>query len=466
MKHPVPDYLQHLVDSLREDRRGALADYIPVLAQADPERLGIALATVTGRLHSAGDDETEFTIQSVSKPFAYAAALQDRGLDAVDARVGLNPSGEAFNELSLEAESKRPDNAMINAGALAVHQLLVGPDAGRQERLDRLVGFMSTLAGRRLEIDRETFESEMATSDRNLSLAHMLRSHGIIQDRAEDVVAGYIAQCAVRVTVRDLALMGACLASGGVHPLTGERVLPSLVCRQVLSVMSSSGMYDAAGQWLVNVGIPAKSGVSGAVLGALPGQVGLAVFSPRLDEVGNSVRGVEACRRMSEDMDLHLMEGDSLGGTVVRFARREGDTVLLHLQGVIRFGGGEAVVTAMTDLGTGPAGGGRAAWSEHDYPEWEDAPHGDVAAEAGDRRPVDAADPETARAAATGDGSVHEAAACAVAEDGLPIRTVVLNLERVDRVTAVGRRLIDEGVDRLRADGVAVEVVDPDGLLG
>ena len=158
------------------------AQYIPVLAEADPDRLGIALATPTGRLHSAGDADVEFTIQSASKPFTYAAALVDRGFAAVDRQVGLNPSGEAFNELSLEAESHRPDNAMINAGALAVHQLLVGPEASRKERLDRAVEIMSLLAGRRLAVDRETYESEMAVSDRNLSLGHMLRSYGVLQD--------------------------------------------------------------------------------------------------------------------------------------------------------------------------------------------------------------------------------------------------------------------------------------------
>ncbi|TFI48477.1 glutaminase A, partial [Micrococcus endophyticus] len=221
------------------------------------------------------------------------------------------------------------------------------------ERTERAVSLMSTLAGRRLRVDERTFESEMANADRNLALGHMLRSHGILQDRAEDVVAGYIAQCSVMVNVRDLAVMGATLASGGIHPLTGDRVLSSLVCRQVLSVMSSAGMYDAAGQWMAHVGIPAKSGVSGAVLGALPGQVGIGTYSPRLDPFGNSVRGVEMCRIMSEDLDLHIMEADAIGSTVVRSVRREGDTVHLHLQGVIRFGGGESVLAAMTELGTG-----------------------------------------------------------------------------------------------------------------
>lgn len=399
MQHPVPDRLRGVLESLRHLDHGEVAQYIPELAKADPDAFGVAVATVTGRLHSAGDDETEFTIQSISKPFAYAAALTDRGAETVDSFVGLNPSGEAFNELSLEEDSHRPDNAMINAGALAVHQLLVGPYAGRQERIDRVVSLMSALAGRRLRIDHPTYESEMATADRNLALAHMLRSHGILHDRAEDVVAGYVAQCAVRVNVRDLAVMGACLASGGVHPVTGERVLDSRVTRQVLSVMSASGMYDAAGEWMTDVGIPAKSGVAGGVMGALPGQVGLGVYSPRLDEHGNSVRGVEVFRRLSEDLNLHLMEADPLGATVVRSVRRQGDTVLLHLQGVLRFGGAEAVQAALVE----------------------------IAAEAPER--------------------------------------VLLCVERVDRVTDVGRRMVQEGIRRLREDGIAVDVEDPDGLL-
>ena len=399
MQHPVPDYLRGVLESIRHLEHGEVAQYIPELAQADPRPLGAAVATVTGRLHSAGDDRTEFTIQSIAKPFAYAAALADRGVETVDRFVGLNPSGEAFNELSLEAESKRPDNAMINAGALATHQLLVGPYAGRQERIDRVVSLMSTLAGRQLSIDHATFESEMICADRNLALAHMLRSHGILHDRAEDIVAGYVAQCSVRVTVRDLAVMGACLAAGGVHPLTGERVLGSIVTRQVLSVMSASGMYDAAGEWLTDVGIPAKSGVAGGVMGALPGQVGIGVYSPRLDEHGNSVRGMEFFRRLSEDLNLHLMEADPLGATVVRFVRREDDAVRLHLQGVIRFGGAEAVQAALVEI-------------SQERPE-----------------------------------------------------RVVVSFERVDRVTDVGRRMVQEGIRRLREDGLTVDVEDPDQLF-
>ena len=391
--------MQQVLDEVRGDDAGAPASYIPELAGADPDRLAFAVVGPRGRVRSVGDDDVEFTIQSISKPFAYAAALTDRGTETVDRFVGLNPSGEAFNELSLEEESKRPDNAMINAGALATHQLLVGPYAGRQERIDRGVSLMSTLAGRRLEVDHATFESEMGVADRNLALAHMLRSHDILHDRAEDIVAGYVALCSVKVTVRDLAVMGACLASGGVHPITGERVLRSLVTRQVLSVMSASGMYDAAGEWMTDVGIPAKSGVAGGVMGSLPGQVGIGVYSPRLDEHGNSVRGVEFFRRLSEDLNLHLMEADPLGATVVRFVRREDDAVRLHLQGVLRFGGAEAVQAAMVEIGQ----------------------------ERPDR--------------------------------------VVVSLERVDRVTDVGRRMVQEGIRRLREDGLTVDVEDPDELL-
>ena len=338
--------------------------------------------------------------------------------------------------------------ALGAAGALYRRTLLVGPEASRKERLDRAVEIMSLLAGRRLSVDWETYESEMAVSDRNLSLAHMLRSYGVLQDSAEEIVAGYVAQCAVLVTAKDLAVMGACLATGGIHPMTGERMLPYIVARRVVSVMTSSGMYDAAGQWLADVGIPAKSGVAGGVLGALPGRVGIGVFSPRLDEVGNSARGVLACRRLSEDFRLHLMDGDSLGGTAVRFVEREGDRVFVHLQGVIRFGGAEAVLDALTDLDTGAEKPG-TGWDAAVYPRWQEA----------------AAD-SAALAAATSGGAVHEAAAVAARDenDG-PIRTVVLNLTRVDRIDDVGRRLIAEGVRRLQADGVRVEVEDPERIL-
>jgi len=395
VRNPVRDYLLEVTDGLADVRDGAVADDIPALAAADPDRLALAVTTVGGRSYSVGDDDVEFSVQSISKPFAYAAALLDRGAEAVDAVVGVEPSGEAFDELSLERGTHRPRNPMINAGAIAVHGLLDASAPGG--RVGRVLDVFSALAGRRLVVDEEVHASEMATADRNLALAHMLRSYGLVTAEAHDVVDGYTRQCSVLVTVRDVAVMGATLASGGVQPLTGERVLPTAVARRTLSVMLAAGMYDAAGDWITHVGIPAKSGVSGGLLGALPGQAGICSFSPRLDAQGNSVRGTLAFRRLSSDMGMHLMEAERLGETVLRERRDDGDQVRYALQGVVDFTGAEHLLH-------------------------------ELAREQG-RSPV------------------------------------VLDLSHVDRVTDVGRRMVLEGLRRLRLDGRQVALVDDGEVL-
>lgn len=350
MRTPVPDYLRDLVDELRDQDDGALADYIPALATVDPDEFSVALTTVDGRTYSAGDDEREFSIQSISKPFAYAAALQDRGFDRVLQAVGVEPSGEAFDEISLEKGSHRPKNPMINAGAIAAHHLLVGEGASVQERVDRVVDFCSRLAGRRLHVDDDIFDSEMQGAERNLAIAHMLRNYGIMEADAHDVVAGYTAQCSMMVTARDLSTMGAALANAGVQPGDDDQVVSGAVARQTLSVMAAAGMYDAAGSWLAEVGIPAKSGVSGGMLGALPGQVGIGVLSPRLDSSGNSVRGLKACRRLSRDMGLHLMEVEPQGSTVLRSIRESSGRTIVELQGLVHFSGAEIVLHRLQEV--------------------------------------------------------------------------------------------------------------------
>ena len=214
MHTPVPEYLQEVLDALAGDDGGEVAQYIPDLAAADPDGFGLALATVAGRTHAAGDADREFSIQSVSKPFAYAAALMDRGFDTVLGSVGVEPSGEAFDELSLEKDSHRPKNPMINAGAIAVHQLLAGPGATVGQRVERALGFFSRLADRPLSVDDSVLASELETADRNLALAHMLRNHGVIDGDVHEAVRGYTAQCSVLVTARDLAVMGSVLAAG------------------------------------------------------------------------------------------------------------------------------------------------------------------------------------------------------------------------------------------------------------
>ena len=346
MRSPIPDYLRGVMAACADDRSGAVADYIPELARTDPEQFGLCVATVDGQVYDAGTSHTPFTIQSISKPFLYALVLEQHGLAEVLRQVDVEPTGEAFNELSLEEGSGRPLNPMINAGALLVHTL-VGADPAEREQ--RIIDGLSAFAGRRLDVDEAAYRSEVETAFRNYAIANMLRSHDTLSEAPEQVVAGYTRQCAVRVTTHDLALMAATLANGGVHPVTEEQVVGPEVVRQVLSVMLTSGMYDAAGEWTSTVGFPAKSGVSGGIIGALPGQVGIAAFSPRLDEHGHSVRAVEVCRRMSAEMGLHLMDAPQPARATIRRTHavtladgREAAFYALH--GSLQFAGAERLV--------------------------------------------------------------------------------------------------------------------------
>lgn len=347
MKTPISDYLAEILDAVRADDSGEVASYIPTLAQADPDQLGVAMTTVFGRTYTAGDADTEFTIQSMSKPFAFAAALWEHGEDDVEKIVGTEPSGEAFNELSLESGTHRPKNPMINVGALAIHQMIGDPGDSWTVRRDKLVKFFSALAGRQLRVDEDAFESEIGSAHRNLSIAHMLAAYNMIDTNPEDVVRGYTAQCSILVSTRDIAMMAAVLAAGGVSPVTGAQVVARPIVRQVLSVMATSGMYDEAGEWFTEVGIPAKSGVAGGILGALPGQVGLAAFSPRLNDHGNSVRGTALFRRLSNDMGLHLMDAQAIGSRALRAVVSEKGRSVIQIQGPINFTAAEIVVNRL-----------------------------------------------------------------------------------------------------------------------
>ncbi len=301
---PIDALLDDVWRQVASNDDGEVASYIPELAKADPATCGIALATLDGQVYSAGD-LVPFSIQSVSKPFVYALALADRGPDVVLARVGVEPTGDPFNSISLDDRSGRAFNPMVNAGAIVTTALVGG--ATRAAQLERVVSGLSAFAGRDLDIDDVVFASEQETGDRNRAIAYLMRSAGLLDDDVEEQVDLYFQQCAVLVTARDLAVMAATLAGGGVNPLTGEQVVPREAVASVLTVMATCGMYDYAGEWLHRVGLPAKSGVSGGVAAALPGQLGLGLHSPLLDERGNSVRGVAAAELLSHRLGLHLL---------------------------------------------------------------------------------------------------------------------------------------------------------------
>lgn len=313
---PVQAFLQQLHARLAGQEAGRVASYIPELAKADPRAFGIVIATVDGHVYEVGDTRQAFTIQSISKPLVYGAALEDCGPERVNRAIGVEPSGDAFNSISLEAGTGRPRNPMINAGAIAATALVAGRDA--HAGLQRILATLGTYAGRPLAVDEAVFASEDATGHRNRAIGHLLRNFEIVADDPGPALALYFQQCAVRVDCRDLALMAATLANGGLHPLTGQRAVRSEHVGTVLSVMSTCGMYDFSGEWACRVGMPAKSGVGGGILAVLPGQLGIGVYSPALDERGNSVRGVLACEALSRELGLHGLQPPRAAAGAVR----------------------------------------------------------------------------------------------------------------------------------------------------
>ncbi|MEV5607594.1 glutaminase A [Streptomyces sp. NPDC052225] len=302
---PLTGLLDRVRAHLRDLDDGEPASYIPELGRVDPTLFGLSLCTLDGQVYGSGDTAVPFTAQSVSKPFVFALALADRGVDDVLARVGAEPSGEAFNSIRLEPGTGRPPNPMVNAGAIVTSSLVAG--ATPDERFARILDGLGAFAGRPLAVDEAVFASERATGDRNRALAYLMHNAGSLTGDVEEQLAVYFRQCSVLVTCDDLAVMHATLAGGGVNPVTGERVVAPRHAQHVLAVMATCGMYDASGQWMLRVGMPAKSGVSGAIGVALPGQFGIGVFSPPLEEKGNSVRGIAACHLLSDQFGLHLM---------------------------------------------------------------------------------------------------------------------------------------------------------------
>ncbi|MGI5166922.1 glutaminase A [Spirillospora sp. CA-253888] len=365
---PVQALLDELHGRVRSVTEGTVATYIPALGNADPALFGLALATVDGHVYTAGDAATPFTIQSVSKPFVYALALHDRGLNAVLAKVGVEPTGEGFDAIRLEPGTGRPLNPMVNAGAIVTASLVTGDDYG--QRFQRISDGLSAFAGRELRLDHGVLASEERTGDHNRALGYLLRNAGALEGDVDEAVGVYFRQCSVVVTARDLAVMAVTLASGGVNPVTGRRVVGADTCEHVLAVMATSGTYDFAGEWLLRAGLPAKSGVSGGLMAALPSQLGIGVYSPPLDRRGTSVRAIAACQELSSRFGLHLMRpvnrttpvlhrflrGDALGSQRTRrhaereILRREARAIAVcELQGDLGFAAADVAVRTMSE---------------------------------------------------------------------------------------------------------------------
>jgi glutaminase len=281
-----------------------VASHYPPEMEREAHRFGMAFYHIDGTYWHHGDCEYPFPLHSISKVFTYALALEDNGREKTLKHVGVEPSGDPFNSITFDEVNNRPFNPMINAGALVAASLVHGKD--REEKVERIVEKLRLYAGNPdLHVDEEVLEEELGANDRNLGLSYIMRNLGMISGDVEENSAVYLSACSVRVTGRDLANMAVTLAYGGMNPITGERALAQTHVRDVMTVMAMCGMYNAAGEWAYDVGIPAKSGVSGGIMVAVPNYFGGAFFSPGLDRYGNSVRGVNICRDLSRRFGLH-----------------------------------------------------------------------------------------------------------------------------------------------------------------
>lgn len=316
LRSAVSQTLEQIHTRCAANRDGAVADYIPELAKADAQRFGISMVSAAGARYSIGDATLPFTIQSVSKPLTFCIALQLFGRDRVLEHVGVEPSGDVFNAIVFDPRTNRPFNPMVNAGAITITALIYEAlgDASFNYIMERL----SAAAGRKLAMSEEVYRSEAETGNRNRAIGYLLKNAGAIKGLSEPAVDLYFRQCAILVTAEDLATIGATLANIGTNPVTNEQVFDLAAVRHTLSVMLSCGMYDYSGNWIFDVGVPAKSGVSGGIMGVVNRQLGLGVYSPRLDERGNSVRGISAFRLLSEELGLHTFEWSNFGSQYLR----------------------------------------------------------------------------------------------------------------------------------------------------
>ncbi|WP_414543162.1 glutaminase A [Nostoc sp. CCY0012] len=303
---PLLAVLNDLHSQYKSLNEGTLANYIPELAKVNPDLFSICIATVDGKIYQVGDYQQTFTIQSISKVFAYGLALEDHGRDYILTRVGVEPTGDAFNAIILDEPSKRPYNPMVNAGAIAITSLIKG--SGPTERLNRVLEMFQRYTGQDALVDISVFTSERSTGHRNRAMAHLMLNFGMIDHNIEEALDLYFQQCAVMVNCPDLAVMAATLANKGINPVTGKQAVNNLYIKDILSVMYTCGMYNFAGEWAYKIGFPAKSGVCGGIMAVVPRKMGIAVFSPLLDVRGNSVRGVKVCEELSQRLQLHLFE--------------------------------------------------------------------------------------------------------------------------------------------------------------
>ena len=283
-------------------QEGANADYIPALAEVDPNIYGIALVTPDGKVFTMGDVKSEVSIQSISKVFTMALVMDEKGPDSIFNNMGVDATGQVFNSIvAIEQYKGAEMNPLVNAGAITATSMVLGDS--REEIWNKILNYYNAFAGRELTVNKEVFDSEAATNQRNQAIASLMYAYGHIKDNPAQATDIYTEQCSVNVNARDLAMMAATLANGGRNPVTDKQVMREENVAEVLAVMATAGLYDDSGQWLYLTGLPAKSGVGGGIIAVSPGRFGIAVISPPLDAAGNSVRAQRAIADISNALD-------------------------------------------------------------------------------------------------------------------------------------------------------------------
>jgi glutaminase len=287
------------------NREGGVSDIYPALATVPGDLFGLCVVGVNGAPYASGDWDYPFSIMSVSKPFVFALVLEVLGPDAARRRLGVNATGLSFNSLAaIERNEDGRTNPMVNSGAIATTSLAAG--SSLEEKWRFILDGLARFAGRALDLNHAVFASASKSNFRNQAIGQLLRSSGQIAIEPADAVELYTRQCSLNVTAKDLAVMGATLADGGVNPLTRKRVVDAESCKFTLAVMATAGLYETSGDWLYDVGLPGKSGIGGGIVTVSPGKGGFGAFAPRLDEAGNSVKGQLAARYLSERLGLSL----------------------------------------------------------------------------------------------------------------------------------------------------------------
>ena len=308
---PVPDPLtkdfQRVVDGAyaryKDLKEGKNADYIPILTETPSDLFGVVIVTKDGKVYSAGDVDYQFSIQSVSKPFTAALVMTQQSPQVLEEKIGVEPTGLPFNsKLALEIYKARSVNPMVNAGAIAAVSLVQA--SSEQDRWNKVLQNLSDFAGRQLTVLEKVYDSEYSTAWGNRGIANLLYNWGRLYSDPEEALRVYTRECSVGVSAKDLGVMGATLANGGVNPLTKKQVMPARNVPELLAIMATAGFYDESGEWMFTAGLPAKTGVGGGIVAVVPGRFAIAAFSPRLNEAGNSVRSLKAIRDIAGELGV------------------------------------------------------------------------------------------------------------------------------------------------------------------